>query len=89
MPDAESIKSMYKNQHDTLTRVYYADKANFPGGKAAFDVQHAAIWSNMERDLMAISAIQPPVPPGPSLEDRIITLENKVAALEVKPRTIL
>lgn len=71
----QECRDFYKEAHDDLTREYYQDKNNFPGGKEAFDQAHGEIWKNMEADLIANGWSQPL---GKTLEERVQALEAKV-----------
>jgi hypothetical protein len=76
MPRTEDeIRLFYKEAHDELTRQYYSDPDHFPGGKKAFDEAHGEIWQTMDQDLIAGGFLEPP---GPSLEERVTALEDKV-----------
>jgi hypothetical protein len=76
MPRTEDeLRGFYKEAHDELTRQYYSDKEGFPGGKKAFDEAHAEIWTTMDQELIAGGFMELP---GPSLEDRVKALEDKV-----------
>lgn len=80
MPEsAEDIKQFYKEAHDVLTKTYYADPDNFPGGKKAFDEAHAEIWTTLDAALVAAGHM---APPGPSLEDRVNDLEERIKTME-------
>ena len=84
MPDKESIEKIYQDKHDELTRTYYANKEAFPGGKAAFDTAHAKVWRDLETALTVAGYY---IPPGPApidmIEERLLSLEERVKALEV------
>ena len=67
------IQEYYKMLHDDLTERYYSDPDNFPGGKEAFDHEHADNWVVMEARLVAEGYHQLP---GPTLEERVKALEN-------------
>lgn len=76
---AKEIKAFYKEAHDILTETYYQDKEGFPGGKKAFDLAHAEIWQTMDADLIAEGHAEPP---GPTLEERVKALEEKLIGKE-------
>lgn len=71
----EEIEQYHKQSHDELTRVYYSNPADFPGGKEAFDFQHGVIWSAMKHELIEAGYL---VPAGPTIEERIKALEDKL-----------
>jgi len=79
MPSKQEIIEDYTTLHDELTRRYYSDPNNFPGGKDEFDRQHGLIWKNMEADLVAEGYHQLP---GPTLEERVTALEARIYSLE-------
>jgi len=69
------IQEYYKMLHDDLTERYYSDPEGFPGGKEAFDREHADNWVAMEARLVAEGYSQLP---GLSIEQRVKALEEKI-----------
>lgn len=78
----DEIIEHYKDRHGELTRKYYADKENYPGGKAAFDLAHSQIWADMDAALIEAGYMEPPANPSPGIEERLNDIEARIAALE-------
>ncbi len=66
------IRESYQEAHSELSKRYYKGQGM---SKVEFDHQHGNLWADMESELIAKGFI---TPPGPSLEDRIKALEDKV-----------
>jgi hypothetical protein len=71
----QDIIDFYKGYHAGLTVRYYADPDHFPGGKEAFDLEHANNWQAMEDALVAEGYSELP---SPTVEERLTALEDKV-----------
>ena len=73
MNSAEDLRDAAQEAHDILSRQYYKAREAFPGGKPAFDQQHAALWERLETDLRAIGALPPPEK---TLDERLTDLDE-------------
>lgn len=84
MPTMAEIKANHQGEHDILSAAFYAKKRSeegvTPQEQAEFDAAHAAIWLDLEAELLTASDYVAPVPP---------VLETKVAELEAWKSNLL
>lgn len=50
--DRVDIINEARQKHDDLSKKYYSDPENYPGGKVQFDMDHTLIWVQLQVDLI-------------------------------------
>jgi len=82
----EELTQQWERDHQELTDRFYTDKAGFPGGPAAFKIQHANIWNNYKAAMQLIGALPADEGPAPKSDIELIIelIKERLAVLESK-----
>jgi len=71
-PSKEEIRDQYQKLHQNLSNRFYIDQTI---EKEQFDALHAQLGTDYENELRAFGYI---IEPGPTLEERVKALEDKL-----------